>query len=187
MRNEERNKNTPLIIIDFQKAIDDPSWGDRNNHCAEANIELLLKKWRQKKRPIFHVKHDSLDPNSTYRPGQIGNDFKVEAKPFENERVITKTTNSAFIGTDLELILRSSGQQKIVIAGVITNNSIEATVRNAGNLGFETYLVENACFTFGKKDWNGKFQSAEDIHAMSLANLHQEYCSVIPTCEALEF
>lgn len=53
------------------------------------------------------------------------------------------------------------------------------------NLGFETCLVEDACFTFGKKDWNGKYQSAEDIHAMSLANLHQEYCTVITTEDAL--
>ena len=68
-----------------------------------------------------------------------------------------------------------------MIAGVITNNSVEATVRMAGNLGFSTWLVEDACFTFGRVDWNGTWRSAEEVHAMSLANLDGEYCTVLIT------
>lgn len=71
-----------------------------------------------------------------------------------------------------------------MVAGVITNNSVEATVRMAGNLGFATWLVEDACFTFGRKDWTGTRRTAEDVHAMSLANLDGEYCTVI-TADAL--
>jgi len=67
----------------------------------------------------------------------------------------------------------------LVVAGVVTNNSVEATVRMAGNLGFATWLVEDACFTFGRKDWNGAWHSAEEVHAMSLANLNGEYCTVL--------
>lgn len=65
------------------------------------------------------------------------------------------------------------------MAGVITNNSVEATARMAGNLGIPTWLVEDACFTFGRKDWNGTQRSAEEVHAMSLANLDGEYCTVV--------
>jgi hypothetical protein len=46
--------------------------------------------------------------------------------------------------------------------------------------------VEDAIFTFGRKDWNGTFRSAEEVHAMSLANLDGEYCSVVRTLETLE-
>ena len=31
--------NAALLIVDVQKAIDGPSWGERNNLDAEANIE----------------------------------------------------------------------------------------------------------------------------------------------------
>jgi hypothetical protein len=55
------------------------------------------------------------------------------------ETVIPKRTNCAFIGTGLEHHLRGSGVQTLVIAGVSTNNSVEATVRVAGNLGFQSY------------------------------------------------
>jgi hypothetical protein len=49
----------------------------------------------------------------------------------------------------------------------------------AGNLGFRTYLVADGCFTFAKVDWNGTARSAEEVHAMSLANLDGEYCTVV--------
>ncbi|OTP70825.1 Isochorismatase [Caballeronia sordidicola] len=49
----------------------------------------------------------------------------------------------------------------------------------AGNLGFTTYLVADGCFTFDRRDWNGTLRSADDVHAMSLANLDPEYCTVI--------
>jgi nicotinamidase-related amidase len=130
-----------LIVIDVQQAIDDPSWGQRNNPEAEQNIAALLAVWRDSGRPIYHVRHDSSEPDSTYRPGQPGNDFKPEAAPLEGETVIVKRVNSAFIGTELEARLRAGGQQILLVMGVITNNSVEATVRMAGNLGFDTFRL----------------------------------------------
>jgi nicotinamidase-related amidase len=177
---------TALIIIDAQKAIDHSSWGERNNPDAERNIAVLLGAWRSTHRPICHIRHDSSEPDSHYRPGQPGNDFKPEAQPLAQETILVKTTNSAFIGTGLEAMLRAANLKILVVAGVITNNSVEATVRMAGNLGFETYLAEDACFTFGRKDWKGRWRTAEEVHSMSLANLDGEYCSVVWTSQVLE-
>ena len=70
-------------------------------------------------------------------------------------------------------------------AGVSTNNSVEATVRVAGNLGFETYLVADACFTFARRDFYGRLRAADEVHAMSLANLDNEYCKVLDTAAVL--
>jgi nicotinamidase-related amidase len=174
-----------LLLIDLQKAIEHPSWGVRNNPSAEAQIARLLGHWRARSRPVWHVRHDSTEPGSHYRPGQPGNAFKAEFVPLAGEPVIAKRTNSAFIGTDLESRLRAGGHRSLVVVGVITNNSVEATVRMAGNLGFATYLVADGCFTFGAKDWNGTPRSAEEVHAMSLANLDGEYCSVVSTAMVL--
>jgi nicotinamidase-related amidase len=177
--------NAPLILIDLQKAIDHPSWGPRNNPDAEPNVALLLHAWRTAKRPIYHIRHDSIEPASHYRPGQPGNDFKPEVAPLPTETVIPKRTNSAFIGTNLEATLRAAQQSVLILAGVITNNSVEATVRMAGNLGFDAFLVEDACFTFARKDWTGQLRTASEVHAMSLANLDGEYCTVTRTAEVL--
>ena len=177
---------TALILIDVQKAIDHPDWGERNNLGAEANMAALLDAWRRTGRPIYHVRHDSVEPASHYRPGQPGNDFKPQTRPEPGETIIVKHTNSAFIGTGLESLLRAAGHFTLVVAGVITNNSVEATVRMAGNLGFRTYLAEDAAFTFGRCDWDGRLRTAGEVHAMSLANLDGEYCTVVRTGDVLQ-
>lgn len=171
-----------LVIIDVQKAMDDPRWGlGRNNPELEANLVALLAAWRRAARPIYHVQHASTEPNSTYRPDGPGYPFKPEVAPQANETVIVKRTNSAFIGTDFEKRLRDAGHMQLVVGGVITNNSVEATVRMAGNLGFDVRLVADACATVGRTDYNGKEWSADDVHALSLANMQGEYARVVDT------
>jgi nicotinamidase-related amidase len=177
-----------LLIIDVQKAIDASYHavdGPRNNPDAEQKISRLLALWRRDRRPLIHIRHDSTSPASAYRPGQSGNDFKDEVAPAAGETVVPKRTNSAFIGTDLEYQLRELGVHALVFAGVSTNNSVEATVRMAGNLGFQTYLVADACFTFARRDFHGRLRTADEVHSMSLANLDKEYCTVLDTAAVL--
>lgn len=173
---------TALLVIDLQLAIDaayHAAEGPRNNPNAEQVVVALLSAWRETNRPVIHIRHDSVLPGSAYRPGQPGNDFKPAVAPLPGETVIAKQTNSAFIGTGLEQHLRQTGIRQLVICGVVTNNSVEATVRMAGNLGFDTLLVEDACFAFARRDWNGVLRVADEVHAMSLANLDGEYCRVV--------
>jgi nicotinamidase-related amidase len=169
-----------LVLIDLQHAIDDPSWGvrDPNASAAEANAAALLSVWRKAGWPVLHVAHDSTFEASPYRPGQRGNEFKPEFVPLQNEPVLRKRTNSAFIGTDLEARLRAAGTPPLAFAGVATNNSVEATVRMAGNLGFDTWLAGDACYTHDKRLGDGRVFPAADLHAVSLANMDGEYARV---------
>jgi nicotinamidase-related amidase len=68
-----------------------------------------------------------------------------------------------------------------VIVGVSTNNSVEATARTAGNLGFRTMVVSDATFCFDKTDYEGTHRAAAEVHAMSLANLDGEYAQIMST------
>jgi nicotinamidase-related amidase len=170
-----------LVLIDLQRAIDDPVWradGPRNHPDAEARVADLLRLWRGRRWPVFHVRHLSTTPGSTYAPEGPGAAFKPQAQPLDGEPVISKSAHSAFIGADLEERLRGQGISVLVVAGVITNNSVEATVRHAGDLGFEVLLAHDACFTFARRDFTGVLHDAETVHAMSLANLDGEYCRV---------
>lgn len=174
-----------LLLIDLQRAVDHPSWGERNNPQAEANASALLKRWRARGAPIVHIRHDSAEPHSTYRPGQPGHEFKPETAPLPGETVVAKQVNSAFIGTGLEERLRAAGITELVVCGVSTSNSVETTVRHGGNLGFSITLVEDACFTFARKDYHGRARTAGEVHGMSLANLAGEYCRIAATSEVL--
>jgi nicotinamidase-related amidase len=178
-------RDAVLLLVDLQRAIDDPRWGRRNNPALEANLARLLAAWRASGRPVIHVRHDSTEPGSSYRPDGPGAPFKPEAAPRPGEAVVAKRVNSAFIGTDLEQRLRAAGLGRLVVAGVITNNSVEATVRMAGNLGFAVAVVSDATATFDKRDLRGRLWAAEDVHALSLANLSGEYAEVVEVDEVV--
>lgn len=181
-------RGAALLIVDLQQAIDDPRWaadGPRNNPDAEANAARLLGAWRSAGGVIAHIRHDSTEPNSTYRPGSPGHAFKPGTAPLPGETLIPKRVQSAFVDPALGEFLARAEARRLVVCGVITNNSVETTVRHAANLGYEVILVEDACFTYAKRDFRGVLRSADDVHAMSLANLDGEYCRIARTAEVL--
>jgi len=58
---------------------------------------------------------------------------------------------------------------------------VESTARTAGNLGFKTFVASDATFAFAKTDYSGCLRTAEEVHAMSLANLDGEFATVAKT------
>ena len=73
------------------------------------------------------------------------------------------------------------------MAGVLTSNSLEASVRHAGNLGFDVSVVADASWAVDKTDLTGRTWPADQVHALSLAHMHGEYAQVIDTERALAF
>ena len=178
--------NAALIIVDVQKGVDDARWGRRNNSEAEANIARLLDAWRRSNRPIFHVQHSSRLRDSPLSPSAAGHAIKEIVAPRTGEPVISKSVNSAFIGTDLEERLRGSGIRTIVVTGLTTDHCVATTARMAGNLGFDTYVVSDATATFDRQGADGKQYSAEEVHAINLASLNEEFAHIITTNALLE-
>jgi len=133
----------------------------------------------------LHIRRDWRRPNSAHRPELPGNSFKPGVLPAPGETVIAKQTDSAIIGTDLEALLRRDGLGDLVTAGVTTKNSVEATVRTAANLGLRVCLAEDACFTFARGDWGGRWRGAEEVDDMLLANLAGQYRAVVSTARLL--
>lgn len=173
-----------LLIIDQQKGMRD-SPEPRNNPEAEARIAELLAAWRKAGAPLVHIRHISRTPGSPFWPGQPGVEFQEALAPLEHEHVLEKNVPDAFISSGLEYWLRVRGIEALVICGVSTSNSVENTARSAGNLGFRTWVVADACFAFAKADFNGVLRSAEDVHSMSLGNLQGEFAQILAANEAL--
>lgn len=176
--------NRALLLIDVQQAFDDPVWGPRNNPGAEAAIGRLLAAFRGKGLPVVHVKHDSVEPDSTLRPDRPGNALKPEAQPLPGEPLFSKSVNSAFIGTGLEEHLRARGITALVIAGITTNHCVSTSTRMAGNLGFDTTLVSDACATFDFRDEEGVIP-AETMHRIGLAELRGEFATIATADEVI--
>ncbi len=177
---------TALIVIDVQDGLDEPVWGTRNNPDAESNMARLLAEWRAHGRPIFHIQHMSTRSTSPLRPNQPGNAIKRVVAPQGDEPVIQKSVNSAFIGTDLETRLRENKIDSVVIVGLTTNHCVETSARMAGNLGFNTFVVDDATATFDRTGYDGAHYPAEVVHAVSLASLHGEFATVVKTNDLLK-
>ena len=174
-----------LLIVDMQVGMRWPSSGVRNNAGAETAIATLLAAWRTRGAPVVHIRHISRTPNSPFWPGQPGVEFQPALAPLDSEHVVEKNVPDVFVHSGLERWLRIRGITSVVVVGVSTNNSVEATARTAGNLGFKTYVVSDATFAFANTDFDGRARTAEEVHAMALANLQGEYASVISANEAL--
>lgn len=180
-----RNDLPALIIIDMQEAMANPAAGQRNNPDAAERIARLLGAWRAADAPVIHVRHISRTPGSLFWPGQPGVQFQEALAPLPHEHVVEKNVPDAFIRSGLERWLHTRGIERLVLVGVSTNNSVEGSARSAGNLGFDTTVVADACFAFAGTDYAGQARSADEVHAMALANLDGEYATVSDSASVL--
>jgi nicotinamidase-related amidase len=181
-------KNTALIIIDFQNGFDDQAYwgGNRNNPDAETNTRKVLDTWRELQFPIFHVKHNSVNPKSRLAPGQPGNAIKKIVEPIGNEPVIPKKVNSAFIGTDLQKRLEAQEITTVVLAGLQTDHCVSTTARMAANLGFKTIVLSDATATFDRTSPTGEKFNSQLIHEINLSSLHGEFATVMTSDKLLD-
>ena len=176
-------KDAVLLCIDVQKGFD--QFPERNNPGLEATLAQLQSAWRKAGRPLWHVKHDSVEPKSVFRPGQPGNAFKPETAPHPGEPVVPKSAHSAFIGTDLEERLQRAGCETLVIAGIQTNYCVASTARMAGNMGYSTFVVADGCATFAQRLLDGSLVPAQLAHDLALAELHGEFATVVQAADVL--
>jgi nicotinamidase-related amidase len=175
-----------LFVLDVQKGFDDPHWGKRNNTQAEENILKLLTEWRKRGWEVIYSQHLSLLPNSPLNyQNKLGVEFKEIVKPLPHEVVFQKNVNSAFIGTKLESYLKEKQVKTVVITGLSTQHCVSTTTRMSGNLGYDTFLVEDAIAAYEITDHNGTYHSPEDVQNSEVAALHKEFATIVKTKEVL--
>jgi nicotinamidase-related amidase len=172
-----------LLPIDMQQAFDAPPWPRRWNQNVDSNGLALLAAWRAAGRPIIHVRHDSVEPGSTLAPGTPGNALRPGFEPLDGEPLVTKSVNSAFIGTDLDLSLKRLGAKHVVAFGISTDMCVSTTVRTGANMGWDMVLVRDACDCFDLPDGQGGTIAAEEVQRVHVATLAFEFCRTLSTTE----
>jgi nicotinamidase-related amidase len=170
-----------LVVINAQKALQDPAYGRRNNSEAERNILKLLNYFRSEKRSIAHVKHVSDNPASFFYTASSGTDFIPALAPKEYEAVFEKAKASVFSAIGFEKYARSLKVDSLILTGFTAGECIDATARQGHDLGFKIIIIADATATFDIKGPKGKLHKAEKIHKGTLAVLHSLFAEVVET------
>lgn len=169
----------PLVILDVQDAIDQPVWANKNNPDYLSVIQRLLTHWRGRGWPVVHVKHDEATPSSSYHTHGPWNGIKAEVSPLEGEPVVVKHQNCAFVGTDLDAVLKGLGAQRFVLTGVVIHNSMDATVRVGKALGYRILLPKDATTAVPVTAPDGRAWDAGTVQDLTLAILGGEYAQIV--------
>ena len=102
--------------------------------------------------------------------------------PRQGEKVVEKNFPNSFRGTDLDQALKESGTKELVVAGMMTHMCVDASVRQAADLGYKVTLLGDACAT-RTQTYGGESVPARQVHAAFLAALNGFYAKVITTDE----
>jgi nicotinamidase-related amidase len=169
-----------LILVDIQK---DYFPGGRMELVgmkeASENAREMLRFFREKKWPIFHIQHIALRDGATFfLPNSQGIDIHENVTPISNEPVIQKHHPNSFLNTKLHEELLKAGIESVVICGAMSHMCIDATTRAAADLGFQCTVVHDACAT---KDltFGGKAVPADMVHGAFMAALQSVYAKVM--------
>ena len=146
----------------------------------------LLSAWRLKELPIAFTRHDSVEEKSPLKLHLPSGDLKPGFSIDDGDISVVKNVNSGFVGTSLHEEFGSRGITRLVVVGFFTNMCVETTVRMAGNMGYDTYLVAEGCATTNRVGPDGLDYDPQEVHDMTVANLHGEFCTALSASDALD-
>lgn len=79
--------------------------------------------------------------------GTPGVDVIDEMRPHAADLIVDHPRSSAFYGCDLLTILIARGISTVAISGIATNVAVDHTARDAMQFGFDTYFLDDCCFS----------------------------------------
>lgn len=115
--------------------------------CRQAGLEVLYA-------VIESLTQDGRDRSLDYKISGVGVprgswDARVAdaIAPGPDEIVLSKTSSSVFISTNIDYVLRNLGIRQLILCGLISDQCVESAVRDACDLGYLVTLVPDACAT----------------------------------------
>jgi ureidoacrylate peracid hydrolase len=142
--------------------------------CRKAGVEVMYT-------VIESLTLDGRDMGLDYRISGLfcpkgSRDARVidPISPEGDEIVVPKTSSSVFISTNIHYVLGNLGTKHLIVAGLLTDQCVDSTVRDACDYGYLVTLVTDACATL-----------SQERHATSIAN-NRGYCRQRTTDEMIE-
>ena len=177
-----------LLVIDMQRYFLEKS---SHAYLPEAegivgNVRSMIDSCRRASVPIVFTRHAHEPGEELGAMGRWWADAIVDGTemsmiderfaPLRTEKVLRKTTYSAFSGTQLERLLTARKASQLLITGVQTHLCCESTAREAFLKGFDVFLVVD-----------GTASSSRDLHLSSVKTLTDGFAIPVTTKEVLRW
>lgn len=149
-------------------------------------IQAVLAEFRKRSLPVFHIlrvhRPDGSDVEIIRKElfaqspfavqGTTGAAVVDELAPRTGEYVLEKTRMSAFIGTELDLMLRTLGVTRLFVCGIQTPNCIRTTVFDGIAYNYPVVLIDDATGA-----------SSEDVHRTNVRDMQNIGVRIVNTAE----
>jgi ureidoacrylate peracid hydrolase len=117
-----------------------------------------------------HVRQDY--PLDVCISDQWGSEF-FQLRPEPNDIIVVKHRYSAFINTDLPLVLRSRGIKSLILGGVASNVCVESTARDGFMLDYHVMVLSDCSGTY-----------SQELHDATMENIRRSF-GVVATADEL--
>ena len=152
-------KTTALLVMDFQTLIVDGFATD--GKALLARTAGLLEAARAAGVMVVYVVvgfrpgypevspqnrlFSSLKTSGRFTAGGEGTEIHPAVAPKPGEVVVTKHRVGAFVGTDLDMILKAHRIETLILAGIATSGVVLSTVRHAADADYGLVVVSDCC------------------------------------------
>jgi ureidoacrylate peracid hydrolase len=137
-------------------------------------VKMIHREWTTSAVGQEHRLRTRPNAQLICQEGTFGAEFyRVEPEP--SEPIVVKHRYSAFVDTDLQLILRSRGITRLLLTGVATNDCVESTARDAYMRDYYVTFVADCSATYD-----------EAKHEATLRNMTDHFGLVVNADEVVE-
>jgi nicotinamidase-related amidase len=177
-----------LLIIDMQNdfVLEGKPLKVAGARAVIPKIQSVLTDFRKRSLPVFYIlrvhRPDGSDVEITRKELFARSPFAVEGtkgaavidelSPGPGEYVIPKVRMSAFIGTELDLMLRTLGISTLFVCGIQTPNCIRTTVFDGIAYNYPVVLIDDATGA-----------SSEDVHRANVRDMQNIGVRLVKTAE----
>ncbi len=119
--------------------------------------DVWLEQVNRKRPKGGYIKYPVCEPNSW------GADFCDGIKPLPGEIVVKKHRYSAFVNTDLDLILRSKGIRTLLMSGVASNGCVEATAMHGFMMDYYIVFLKDCSATWSQELHEAALQRVDTL------------------------
>ncbi|HEY5094121.1 MAG TPA: isochorismatase family cysteine hydrolase [Candidatus Eremiobacteraceae bacterium] len=143
-----------LLVMDFQTSIVERFPAGQDELLA-ATAETIAAARRSKMRVMYvvvgfrpgspEISARNKNFSAIKKSGGLSTDIHPRVAPAADDVIITKHRVGAFLGTDLDMILRANDIETLVLCGISTSGVVLSTLRYAADADYRIVVLRDCC------------------------------------------